>query len=45
MFNHRMHGIHGMKIGIMERERKRVITHALCIPCNPCAPWFNFLCE
>jgi len=26
MFNHRMHGIHGMKTGIMERERKRVIT-------------------
>ncbi len=34
-----MHGIHGMKTGIMERER-RVITHTLCIPC---APWFNFV--
>jgi hypothetical protein len=29
-----------MKIGRMERERKRVITHTLCIPC---APWFNFI--
>jgi hypothetical protein len=42
MFNHRMHGIHGMKTGIMERERKRVITYTPCIPCNP---WFNSLCK
>jgi hypothetical protein len=40
VINHRMHGVHGMKIGIMEREMKRVIPYTLCIPC---APWFNFV--